>query len=332
MASQLDRRLETLLAALAARLGETCEVAICLSADEEGDDIGELAEALVSTGLLLPAEPASAVICDGCERNCAMSVEMAPAINGRPSRFFIVCDKRDDIGRVPLEPARLRRWTFSFSLLARALAGALKSDQEPVMAGTDDVWLLGNAKIGRNAAEVTLARRAQDAPIGAQLAIVLAGAGEQANGGRWITLRNAFSLRDRRLTPRADLLRAPAPSSRCDDPTIAFEIRFDFGEVLLINRLTAESKKIATPHLDSQTDRVFKVLHANPGQTFSGSQLRQATGLSALKSLHKIPENLNFRGNLKKLFFDVSKHGIRFRREVTLGQLATHRIDLKTII
>jgi hypothetical protein len=127
-------------------------------------------------------------------------------------------------------------------------------------------------------------------------------------------------------------LRAPALSNLCDDPTIAFEIRFDFGEVLLINRLTGGSKKIATPHLGSQTDRIFNVLYNNPGQMFSESKLRQTTGLSALKSLHKIPENLNFSGNLKKLFFDVSKHGIRFRREVTLGQLATYRIDPKIII
>jgi hypothetical protein len=214
MASPLDRRLEKLLATLAARLGESFEIAICLSADEEDNDIGELAEALVSAGLLLPAEPAGAVICDGCERNCAMPIEIAPAINGRPSRAFIVCDKRDDIGRVRMEPARLRRWTFSLSLLARALAKALKSDQEPAQEG--EIWLLGNAKVGRNITQVTLARRDQDAPRGAQLAIVLAGAA-QANAGRWITLENAFSLRDGRLTPRAELLRAPALSHLYND-------------------------------------------------------------------------------------------------------------------
>jgi hypothetical protein len=331
MASRLDRRLENLLAALAARLGDSSEAAICLSADEE-DDVGELAEALVGAGLLLPAEPASAVICDGCEQNCAMPVEIAPAINGRPGRAFIVCDKRDDIGRVRVEPARLCRWTFSLPLLARALAKALKPDQEPAAADTRDMWLLGNAKIGGNTMRVCLARSAKAAPTGAQLAIVLADTGEQANGGRWITLADAFSLRNGRLTPRADVWRAAALSNRYDDPTVALEIRFDFGEVLLINRITGESTKIATPHLDSQTHRVFKVLYDNPGQVFTTSELEQRTGIKALKSLHKFPENLNVRGNLKKLFFEVSRRGIRFRREVTLGQLATHRVDPKNII
>lgn len=330
--SRLDRRLEKLIAALAARLGESSENSICLDTDGEDDGIGidEFAEALVSAGLLLSAEPTSAVICDGCERNCVMPVEITPAINGRSSQTFIVCDKRDDIGRVRVEPATLRRWTFSLPLLARTLAKALKLDQEPVEDG--EIWLLGNAKMSRNTTQVTLARKAKDAPIGSQLVIVLAGAGEQADGRRSITLENAFSLRDGRLTPHANLLRAAALSNRCDDPTIAVQIRFDFGEVLLINCLTGESKKIATPHLGSQTDLVFKILHANPGQMFSESELRQRTGFSVIKSLHKIPENLNFNGNLKKLFFDVSRHRIRFRREVTFGQLAIHGIDPKLII
>jgi hypothetical protein len=330
MASPLDRRLENLFAGLAARLGVSSEGAIYLGADE-GDDIGELAEVLLSAGLLLPAEPASAVICDGCERNCVMPVEIVPAINGRPGRAFIVCDKRDDIGRLGVEPDRLRCWTFSLPLLARALAKALKSDQEPAEAG--DIWLLGNAKIGRNATQVTLARLAKDAPIGSQLTIVLVDTGEQArNGERWITLTSAFSLREGRLSPRIDVLRAAALSNRYDDPAVAFEIRFDFGQVLLFDSLRGLSTKIAEPHLDSQTDRIFRLLYANPGQTFTATDLKQRTGLNELKSLHKVPENLHFRGNLKKLFFEVSQGSIRFRREVTFGQLATYHIDPKTII
>jgi len=162
--SRLDRRLEKLVAALAERLGESSQTSICLGTDGEDDGIDEFAEALVSAGLLLPAEPASAVICDGCERNCVMPVEITPAINGRPSQAFIVCDKRDDIGRVRVQPTTLRRWTFSLPLLARTLAKALKSDQEP--AEDSEIWLLGNAKIGGNSTQLTLARTAKDAPMG----------------------------------------------------------------------------------------------------------------------------------------------------------------------
>ena len=329
MANRIDQRLEDLFGELAAQLGGSSEASIYLGADE-ADNLVELAEPLVGAGLLSPAEPASATICDGCERNCVMPVNIAPAINAQPSRAFIVCDKRDDIGRVRVEPARLRRWTFSLPLLARSLAGALKTDQQPA-AATGDMWLLGNAKIAGKPIQITMVRSANTAAT-ESLAIVLGNTGERDIGGRWIALASAFSVRDGRLVPRPDILRASALSSRFDDPTVAFQIRYDFGEVLLINRIAGGSTTISAPHLDSQTDRVFKVLYENPCQMFTTSELEQRTGIKALKSLHKFPENLNFRGNLKKLFFEVSRRNIRFRREVTLGQLATHRIDPKNII
>src|ERR1700730_17630431 len=103
MASPRDRRLEGLLATLSAWLGCSSETAVYVGADE-CEEIGELADALVDAGLLLPAEPASALICDGRGGNCAMPVVIAPASAGPPGRAFIVCDKRNDIGRVSVEP------------------------------------------------------------------------------------------------------------------------------------------------------------------------------------------------------------------------------------
>jgi hypothetical protein len=120
MGNQLDLRLDGLLAAMATRLGRSSEAVIHVGADED-EDIGELAEALVDAGLLLPAEPSSALICDGCERNCVMPINVAQSIAPQPARAFIVCDKRRDIGRVPVETARLRRWTFSLTILATSL-------------------------------------------------------------------------------------------------------------------------------------------------------------------------------------------------------------------
>jgi hypothetical protein len=331
MASPLDPQLDRLLAALVVRLGGSSETAIFLRADEE-EDIGELAEALVGAGLLLPAEPASAVICDGCERNCVMPVEIAPAINGRPARAFIVCDKRDDIGRVCVEPRRLRRWIFSLPLLARALAAALKTNQEPSEPETAGICRLGKARLGGNAIQITLSRSVDAISSDGGLAIVLS---EPAGGtarGRWLALPNAVSFRDARLGPRLNALRAAMVPKRFGDPIVALEVRFDFGEVLLLDRIAGGSRTIATPILDSQTYRIFEILHAEPGRMFTTAELQQRTGMKALKSLHKIPENLNFSGSLKRLFFEVSKHSIRFRHEVTLGQLATYRIDPKTII
>jgi hypothetical protein len=330
MASSRDRRLEGLLATLSARLGCSSETAVYVGADEcEG--ICELADALVDAGLLLPAEPAGALICDGCEQNCAMPVAIAPASAGQPGRAFIVCDKRDDIGRVSVEPPRLRRWMFSLPVLALALAKVFNTDQEPAQAGSGSSWCLGKAKVGAGTVQVALARSAENVPTGTQLAVLLADPSNDADRGRWIALATGFSLRDGRLVSRANVLRM-ALSKRFDDPTVAVEARFHYGEVLLIDRIGGRSRKLATPRLGSQNYQVFEVLCANPGQIFTAAELRQKTGLRALKSLHKIPENLNFIGNLKKLFFEVSKNSIRFSPEITLGQLALYHIDPTSII
>jgi hypothetical protein len=124
-------------------LGCSSETAVYVGADGcEG--IGELADALVDAGLLLPAEPVSALICDGCERNCVMPVNIVPATVAEPSRAFIVCDKRDDIGRVPVDPTRLRRWMFSLLTLADALASTPKKDDIAVTPEPDPTsapWL-----------------------------------------------------------------------------------------------------------------------------------------------------------------------------------------------
>jgi hypothetical protein len=129
MASPRDPRLDGLLAALSARLDCSPETAVYVGA-EECEEIGELADVLADAGLLQPAEPASALICDGCERNCVMPVNVAPETAAQPIRAFIVCDKRDDIGRVPVDPARLRRWIFSLPVIANVSTSALNKRAE----------------------------------------------------------------------------------------------------------------------------------------------------------------------------------------------------------
>ena len=70
--------------------------------------------ALKSQRLLRRSRPATSVICPRCEQQCAMPVYTvvgAGASAGQTDRWsFIVCDKRDDINRVTVEPDRLTQW------------------------------------------------------------------------------------------------------------------------------------------------------------------------------------------------------------------------------
>jgi hypothetical protein len=261
-----------------------------------------------------------------------MPVDITPEINARPSRAFIVCDKRDDIGRLSVDISRLRRWTFSFSLIAGAVAKAMQTDQEPAEGDAADAWQLGKAAVGRKKIGVALTRSAGTRPSDASLTIVLGQTSSGIAPGGATTLAKAFGFRDGRLVPRPQVLRSALLLGGFDDGTVAFVIRFDFGEVVLIDCIGGGSCKIAAPQLGSQTYRVFRLLYDNPETIFTVSDLGQRTGINVLKSLHKIPENLNFTGARKKLFFEVSRGGILFRRQVTRGQLASHRIDPKAII
>ena len=82
-------------------------------------------KALEAVGLLAQASHANTTECDGCEEACTMPVHIIPERPPMPGRAFIVCDRRDDIGRVVVAIERLGRRKSSGALLAQALGKAL---------------------------------------------------------------------------------------------------------------------------------------------------------------------------------------------------------------
>lgn len=103
-------------------------------------------DSLVKAKVLLPAQPAEVLECDGCERNCFMPVYVRPGEGGQAARAFISCDKPEDYGRIPVELWRLERWHVTGEILAGAVIRmlGLKSAPQP---GTDGKrWMLGRLK------------------------------------------------------------------------------------------------------------------------------------------------------------------------------------------
>lgn len=125
------------LGELLARLGATGGAAIELRGDELAGWPAEAVQALQAHRVLVPSSPATSAVCDGCERACPMPVQVM-AKQGRPPRAFIMCDKDDDIGRVPVALLWLERWRANDASLAGALAMLLGS--------TEATRLLGDAK------------------------------------------------------------------------------------------------------------------------------------------------------------------------------------------
>lgn len=144
------------LGELLARLGATGGEAIELRGDELASWPAEAVQALKARRILVPASPGTSAVCDGCERACPMPVQLVTK-QGRPPVAFIMCDKADDIGRVPVTLLQLERWRTSETSLADALAILFGSTEATRLAGDAKALRLG-VVTGRTARAAVLLR------------------------------------------------------------------------------------------------------------------------------------------------------------------------------
>jgi len=107
--------------------------------------------------LLAIATPASQVVCDGCEEGCFMPVEFPPAETPLSTAPFIICNQRDDIGRVGVDPDRLKRWRGDMGLMAMLVSSQLGIDQAPQETISRRLWSLGKASLADSSPEIFLA-------------------------------------------------------------------------------------------------------------------------------------------------------------------------------
>jgi hypothetical protein len=97
--------------------------------------------ALVETRLLRPAGSAQVMVCPGCDDACPMNVYFETHPVTGYSRAFIVCDRRDDIGLVALDPLELRQWQISRRQLADFLVRELSLNVTVVSADAPAIAL-----------------------------------------------------------------------------------------------------------------------------------------------------------------------------------------------
>ena len=122
------------LAEVLARLGASPSRSVVLSGAELQGWPADAVAVLKAHGVLRPGKPGETAVCPGCEAAGVMPVQERVRA-GRPAAVFIVCDKRDDINRVPLDGAHLERWRADGRTLGDALAVLLGgSECQPVPA------------------------------------------------------------------------------------------------------------------------------------------------------------------------------------------------------
>jgi hypothetical protein len=133
--------LEALLELLE-RVGASNDAAALVSDAELSRWPVEAVRGLKSHKLLLKASPASSVVCPGCEQECAMPVHTVSVGTGKAASF-VVCDKRDDINRVPVSAERLRQWRCGVEAVAGFVAQSLGLRAESQRKAGAGLWELG---------------------------------------------------------------------------------------------------------------------------------------------------------------------------------------------
>ncbi len=124
------------------RVGACHEKAVMIT-DEELLRWAKIAvKAMKSQKLIARARPAISAACQGCERNCVMPVHSLSFETGNVSSF-IVCDKRDDINRVPIPAERLTQWQCNADLISKFIVKSL--DIRQAVKKEDDT---GHMEIG----------------------------------------------------------------------------------------------------------------------------------------------------------------------------------------
>jgi len=129
---------------LLGRVGASQGAAVLINDDELSQWPSAAVAAMKSQRLIAKARPASSAICSGCERDCVMPVHTLPAKTGA-SVLFIVCDKRNDINRVPVLPKQLTQWQCSADLVCGFVAASLGLRRSDKQRASADLWEIGIA-------------------------------------------------------------------------------------------------------------------------------------------------------------------------------------------
>ena len=127
---------EDALIELFAMVGVASGSAVLLSSTDLSSWPVSAVAAMKSQRILKKTRPAGTVVCPGCEEFCTMPVNTLPEETRRAS-WFVLCDKRDDINRVPVSADDLEQWRCDPEAICSFVARALeirrsgRSDLDP---------------------------------------------------------------------------------------------------------------------------------------------------------------------------------------------------------
>lgn len=96
-------------------------------------------------------------------------------------------------------------------------------------------------------------------------------------------------------------------------PDYVYEITYTPNREVCLNGSLVLSK----PNFNGENDLVMHYLVEHTNEIVTKVDLEEAIKSKITKSFHKIIENLGFKGDLKKIFFEVSEDAVVFRNPIT---------------
>jgi len=107
---------------------------------------------------------------------------------------------------------------------------------------------------------------------------------------------------------------------------IIYKIKYTAAREILLNNFL-----LSKINFNSENDNVFGYIYRNPNKIINIKELEKSIGGTITKNLHKIIENLGFKREFKKAFFNISKNDIFFRnplKQKELDDLGISRLKL----
>lgn len=102
------------------------------------------------------------------------------------------------------------------------------------------------------------------------------------------------------------------------------------GRKIFLNNADA-STLISKPDFDSINEQIFTFIYNNDNKKITLEELKKGCKIKINKSLHKVLNELGFKGKLKELFFDVSSKGIIFHNPITEQDLIKRNLKQITL-
>lgn len=129
--------------------------AIVTAGEVEGWGPGVL-DTLLGAGVLVPFTNATGVICTECEEGCWVEASAQRRPSGE-EMLIALCELRDDIHLVRIDPDRLRQWRGALEVLGDAVKTGLGISEETGIVVDGRLWLLGQRRLGGRATRIYLA-------------------------------------------------------------------------------------------------------------------------------------------------------------------------------